>query len=120
MKLLLSYIIGLFLILSLSACHDGGNATTLLHQADSLMQEFPDSALSLLESISHPEKLSGSERADYAIFLTRARTKLYVHESSDSEVYITAFEEVGIMSVRCKPIIIGVVCIETCGVWIWR
>ena len=30
MKLLLSYIIGLFLILSLSACHDGGNATTLL------------------------------------------------------------------------------------------
>lgn len=55
MKLLLSYIIGLFLILSLSACHDGGNATTLLHQADSLMQEFPDSALSLLESISHPE-----------------------------------------------------------------
>ena len=35
MKLLLSYIIGLFLILSLSACHDGGNATTLLHQADS-------------------------------------------------------------------------------------
>lgn len=71
MKLLLSYIIGLFLILSLSACHDGGNATTLLHQADSLMQEFPDSALSLLESISHPEKLSGSERADYAIFLTR-------------------------------------------------
>ena len=64
MKLLLSYIIGLFLILSLSACHDGGNATTLLHQADSLMQEFPDSALSLLESISHPEKLSGSERAD--------------------------------------------------------
>lgn len=84
MKLLLSYIIGLFLILSLSACHDGGNATTLLRQADSLMQEFPDSALSLLESISHPEKLSGSERADYAIFLTRARTKLYVHESSDS------------------------------------
>ena len=84
MKLLLSYIIGLFLILSLSACHDGGNATTLLHQADSLMQEFPDSALSLLESISHPEKLSGSERADYAIFLTRARTRLYVHESSDS------------------------------------
>lgn len=42
MKLLLSYIIGLFLILSLSACHDGGNATTLLRQADSLMQEFPD------------------------------------------------------------------------------
>lgn len=84
MKLHISYIVGLFLIFSLSACHGGGNETTLLHQADSLMQEFPDSALSLLESIPHPEKLYGSERADYAIFLTRARTKLYVHESSDS------------------------------------
>lgn len=84
MKLLLSYIIGLFLILSLSACHGGGNATTLLRRADSLTQQFPDSALMILESIPHPEKLSGSERADYAIFLTRARTKLYVHESNDS------------------------------------
>lgn len=84
MKLHISYTVGLFLIFSLSACHGGGNETTLLHQADSLMQEFPDSALSLLESIPHPEKLYGSERADYAIFLTRARTKLYVHESSDS------------------------------------
>ena len=84
MKLHISYTVGLFLIFSLSACHGGGNETTLLHQADSLMQEFPDSALYLLESIPHPEKLSSSERADYAIFLTRARTKLYVHESSDS------------------------------------
>lgn len=84
MKLHISYTVGLFLIFSLSACHGGGNETTLLHQADSLMQEFPDSALYLLESIPHPEKLSSSERADYAMFLTRARTKLYVHESSDS------------------------------------
>ncbi|MCS2651092.1 tetratricopeptide repeat protein [Bacteroides faecis] len=30
------------------------------------------------------KKLSGSNRADYAIFLTRARTKMYIHESSDS------------------------------------
>lgn len=84
MKLHISYTVGLFLIFSLSACHGGGNETTLLHQADSLMQEFPDSALMILESIPHPEKLYGSDRADYAIFLTRARTKLYIHESSDS------------------------------------
>lgn len=84
MKLHVSYTVGLFLIFSLSACHGGGNETTLLHQADSLMQEFPDSALMILESIPHPEKLYGSDRADYAIFLTRARTKLYIHESSDS------------------------------------
>lgn len=84
MKLHISHIAGLLLILFLSACYGGGNETTLLHQADSLMQEFPDSALAILESIPHPEKLSGSDRADYAIFLTRARTKMYIHESSDS------------------------------------
>ncbi len=84
MKLHISHIAGLLLILFLSACYGGGNKTTLLHQADSLMQEFPDSALAILESIPHVEKLSGSNRADYAIFLTRARTKMYIHESSDS------------------------------------
>lgn len=84
MKLHISYITGLFLILSLSACRGGGHRTTLLHQADSLMQAFPDSALAILQSIPHPEKLHGSDRADYAIFLTRAKTKMGVRESSDS------------------------------------
>lgn len=88
MKLHISYIVGLFLIFSLSACHSGGNETTLLHQADSLMQEFPDSALAILESIPHPEKLYGADRADYALFLTRARTKLNIYQSSDSLIRI--------------------------------
>lgn len=88
MKLHISYTVGLFLIFSLSACHGGVNETTLLHQADSLMQEFPDSALYLLESIPHPEKLSGSNKADYALFLTRARTKLNIYQSSDSLIRI--------------------------------
>ncbi|WP_175630824.1 tetratricopeptide repeat protein [Bacteroides acidifaciens] len=84
MKLLFSCIIGLSLILFLSTCHVGSDAGILLRRADLLLQQFPDSALMLLESIPHPEKLSGSERADYAIFLARARTKLYVHEPNDS------------------------------------
>lgn len=88
MKQNIFYIIGLFLILSLSACHGGGNETALLHQADSLMQEYPDSALTILESIPHPEKLYGSDRADYALFLTRARTKLNIHQLSDSLIRI--------------------------------
>lgn len=88
MKLHISYTVGLFLIFFLSACHGGGNETTLLHQADSLMQEFPDSALSLLESIPDPEKLYGSNKADYALFLTRARTKLNIYQSSDSLIRI--------------------------------
>ena len=38
----------------------------------------------------------------------------------DRDTVDQIIKEVGIMSVRCRPIIIGVVCIETCGVWIWQ
>lgn len=88
MKQHISFILGLFLILFLSACHGGGNKTALLHQADSLMQEYPDSALTILESIPHPEKLYGSDKADYALFLTRAKTKLNIYQKSDSLIRI--------------------------------
>lgn len=88
MKLHLNPVLGLFLILFLSACHGRGNETTLLHRAESLMQEFPDSALSILTSIPHPEKLYGSNRADYALFLTHAKIKLRLHHSSDSLIRI--------------------------------
>lgn len=89
MKLLhINLVSGLFLILFLSACHGRGNETTLLHRAESLMQESPDSALSILMSIPHPEKLYGSNRADYALFLTHAKIKLRLHHSSDSLIRI--------------------------------
>lgn len=88
MKQHFSFILVLFLILFLSACHGGGNKTALLHQADSLMQEYPDSALTILESIPHPEKLYGSDKAEYALFLTRAKTKLNIYQKSDSLIRI--------------------------------
>lgn len=88
MKLHLNPVLGLFLILFLSACHGRGNEATLLHRAESLMQESPDSALSILTSIPHPEKLYGSNRADYALFLTHAKIKLRLHHSSDSLIRI--------------------------------
>lgn len=88
MKLHINPVLGLFLILFLSACHGRGNEATLLHRAESLMQESPDSALSILTSIPHPEKLYGSNRADYALFLTHAKIKLRLHHSSDSLIRI--------------------------------
>ena len=39
-----------------------------LYQAENCMEEFPDSALSLLQHISHPEDLKGKAQADYALF----------------------------------------------------
>lgn len=84
MKRHISIVIGLSLLFILFACHRESPERILLHRADSLMQEFPDSAFSILQSIPNPESLSGSDRAEYALFLTRVRTKMHIHETSDS------------------------------------
>lgn len=56
----------------------------LLLSADSLMEDYPDSALSLLESISSPQQLPGADRAFYALLLTQARHKNYIPLDDDS------------------------------------
>lgn len=49
------------------------------------MDIYPDSALWLLNQISHPEKLYGKQRADYALLLTQAQDKNYLDSlQSDS------------------------------------
>ena len=48
MKLHKYSITGLFFFIFLFACHRDSDKTSLLHRADSLMQEFPDSALAIL------------------------------------------------------------------------
>lgn len=87
MKQQIYNILELILILSLFSC-SGVSNTSILHQADSLIQEFPDSALVILESIPNPEKMYGSDKADYALLLTQARTKLHIPQLSDSLIQI--------------------------------
>lgn len=88
MKLCATLGVSLFLFLFLFSCYERGFEKVLLHQADSLMQELPDSAFDLLQSISHPEKLSRSDKAKYALLLTRVRNKMHIYESSDSLIRI--------------------------------
>ena len=66
----------------------------LLLRADSLMEKHPDSALTIIESISSPQKLSRSDRAYYALLLTQARHKNYVPLTNDSLIK-TAVEYYG-------------------------
>ena len=80
MKLHKYSITGLFFFIFLFACHRDSDKTSLLHRADSLMQEFPDSALAILESIPHVEKLSGSNRADYAIFFAQELRCIFMNQ----------------------------------------
>lgn len=60
----------------------------LLLRADSLMETRPDSSLSILESITFPQKLSRSDKAYYALLLTQARHKNYIPLKNDSLIKI--------------------------------
>lgn len=60
----------------------------LLLSADSLMETRPDSALSILESISSPQKLTRAERAYYAVLLTQAKHKNGILLEDDSLIKI--------------------------------
>ena len=77
----------------LSSCSSSVKSPLLL-SADSLMEIYPDSALSILESISSPQKLSRADRALYALLLTQARHKNYIALGDDSLIK-TAVEYYG-------------------------
>lgn len=57
----------------------------ILSKAERCMEVYPDSALSLLNQIPHPDRLYGKQCADYALLLTQARDKNYLDSlQSDS------------------------------------
>ena len=47
-----------------------------LSTAEAYMEENPDSALHILQNISHPENLRSQARADYALLYTQACDRL--------------------------------------------
>lgn len=69
---------------SLSSCSSPSVKNPLLLCADSLMETCPDSALSILESITCPQKMPRADRALYALLLTQARHKNYIALEDDS------------------------------------
>ena len=99
----------ILLSVSLSSCSSSVKNPLLLC-ADSLMEVSPDSALSILESISSPQKLSRADRALYALLLTQARHKNYVPLDDDSLIMVT---EIRVYALH-RLIIIGAPLI---GIW---
>ena len=72
----------------LFSCSSPSAKNPLLLRADSLMETQPDSALIILESIASPEKLSGADRAFYALLLTQAKHKNAIPLEDDSLIKI--------------------------------
>jgi tetratricopeptide (TPR) repeat protein len=58
----------------------------ILVEAERLMNSRPDSALTLLDSITAPESLSARDNALYCLLITQARDKNYLPHTSDSVI----------------------------------
>lgn len=83
-SILLVSVGSIFMSVSLSSCSSPSVKNQLLLCADSLMETYPDNALSILESITYPQKMPRADRALYALLLTQARHKNYIALEDDS------------------------------------
>ena len=78
----------LFILVALMSCNDPKPITDTLHRAESLMNESPDSAWTLLNTISPDEMGQNRNRAFYALLYTQAQDKTYRDETNDSLISI--------------------------------
>ena len=72
------------LLALLTACGDPKPVTDALHRAETLMNEYPDSALAVLNTLSPDAMGKESTRALYALLYTQAQDKNYIDVTNDS------------------------------------
>lgn len=89
MKNALNILLLLFLVY-LSACTNRQTIELLpeLSRAESLMYDYPDSALSLLENMNPPSPSDKLQNATWSLLLVQARDKNYVKHTSDSLINV--------------------------------
>lgn len=77
----------IIIVIGLLSCHSG-QLDKVLQQADSLMENDPDSALELLSSFPHPETLNQADFAAYQLMYTKAKDKCYMDLSCDTTLIL--------------------------------
>lgn len=70
------YIIILFTVFIFASCLQKKQESTLL-QVENLVEEYPDSALHILQNIDNPHNLSKADYADYSLLMIQALDKSY-------------------------------------------
>ena len=76
------------LCLLASSCRKASVTDPVFAEAESLMNEQPDSALALLKAIPTPERLTGEAQARYALLYSQALDKNYIDTANDSLIQI--------------------------------
>ena len=78
----------LLALLLLAGCNDPKPLTDALHRAEALMNEYPDSAWAVLNTLSPDAMGQSRTRAHYALLYTQAQDKTYRDETNDSLISI--------------------------------
>lgn len=73
----------------MGACHNHPQAPMLL-EVEKIIEEQPDSALSILNKIENINQLSEKDHATYCLLLTQAQDLNYITHTSDSLIKIAA------------------------------
>lgn len=90
MRNIFAVFITFLMVCLIAACKHGVSQKLLpdLARADSLMYEYPDSTLRILERMSVPKSSDKFQNAAYCLLMTQAMDKNYVKYSSDSLINI--------------------------------
>ena len=78
----------MLVLLLLAGCNDPKPLTDALHRAEALMDEDPDSAWAVLNTLSPDAMGQSRTRAHYALLYTQAQDKTYRDETNDSLISI--------------------------------
>ena len=78
----------LLLFLAFTACSDQKAVTDVLNRAEVLMNEHPDSSLTLLRTLSFDNFRKESNRARYALLHSQALDKNYIDVTGDSLISV--------------------------------
>ena len=79
----------IILFLFMGACHNHPQAPMLL-EVEKIIEEQPDSALSILNKVENINQLSEKDHATYCLLLTQAQDLNYITHTSDSLIKIAA------------------------------
>ena len=86
--LLLHIFLCLLVAIPFSGCRDHSPVADKLLQAETCMNEYPDSALTILKSIGQANLQTDEHRARYALLYSQALDKNYIDLTSDSLINI--------------------------------
>ena len=78
----------LLLLLAFTACSDRKAVTDVLNRAEALMNEHPDSALTLLRTLTFDDFQKEKNRARYALLHSQALDKNYIDVTNDSLISV--------------------------------